>query len=201
MKIIEKPLSDDFATLVTREMGALFTASDFHASRTTDTSVVFQSDNAVEIEVYRDPYSFEIGLDVRWIMYPEEGYSMSEILRLWGHPEADVYRNFIASDSQSVTRGIQWLRRLLAELFDGGREFDESVRAALHRQQLGLARKMADDVRNKQARSAVATAWRQRDFRKMIKAMEGIHGNLTPLELQQLKYAKEQLRKPGSENN
>ena len=191
--ISEIPPDASFADAVVSNIGVVLASEGFRVTRATAQAVLFQS-NIVEIEAYYDSYSFELGLDVKWVMYPDRSFSLSELLRLWNHPQAATYRNFIAADQSSMVTGLQRLAQLLSELFLLGMRFDQTVLHNLQDQQAALSEKMARDSLNRRARTVASQAWAQKNFLEFVKALKEIpDGDLTEREARQIAYATDQM--------
>lgn len=177
-----------FLQVVNMSVGSVLVSQGFCLIKSESHTVSYRSDDA-KIDVYHDTYSFELGLDAKWIMYPDSSFSLSELLRLQNHPEAATYRNFIAVERNAIALGLQRLSRLLLELFAGGMRFDQSTLDALQRQQTQLSKKMEDESHNRRARAAASAAWAKKDFPRFIEALNQVQEkDLTALELRRLSY-------------
>jgi hypothetical protein len=161
--------------------------------QSSDATIVRYASERVFVNVYHGRSSYELGLEVGSISRQRgdaAGYSMSELIRLNNHEEAECFRNFMATTPVEVKLGVQKLAEQLLRYGDRALRGDDLVFDALEQQRQKWASTFAADVAYRQISPKAAEAFRQREYRKAAELFESIRGELTPAELKKLEYAK-----------
>lgn len=156
------------------------------------SSVHFRGCDAT-LEVIWNSYTNELSLSVRSLQKPNLVFSVSELMRYWGHPDALGYRDYATSDWHALEFGIKRLADILDWLIQRGmllrlEEFD-----GLAAQSQLSGRELEAEVKCEQTRARVNEAWNSRNYPAVVSELSSIEDYLTPVERKKLEFAKKQI--------
>lgn len=161
----------------------------FRLLTATDTFLRYETDQ-VFVNVYHGRSSYELRFEIGLLVAPESKYYPEEVAALAGATEATYFQASTADRvSMLLPRLADVLHRHCSNLLTGDpTEFDklQDVRNRLadadHRKyQLISAREKAD------------MAWKRRDYRAVVEALNIIDRDMSPAECRKLQYALEKL--------
>jgi len=148
------------------------------------------------IHIYQGRRSKEIGLEFGLIDQKNPSYSMSELISLSSEEEWGRYRNFAATDPESIARGLfslsEYLQRF-GEVFLTSRDDDAFFAMMAVRQRDG-GKRFALRVLYDNVRERAHTAFRNKDYASVVRILDQVEEALTPSELKKLAYARERTR-------
>jgi len=161
--------------------------------RNSEVTIVRYASERVFVNVSHGRSSYEIGIEIGLMsleLGDAHGYSMSELIRLNNHEEAERFRNFMATTPGEVKVGVERLAEQLLKYGDRALRGDETFFDELERHRQEWASNFANDVAYRQVSPKAAEAFRQQEYRKAAELYESVRGELTPAELKKLEYAK-----------
>ena len=178
-----------FADAVATDIAPLLASRGFARSETTPFSVKFHSPN-VGVEIFHDPYSFEIELVFARRAEPSSQLGLRDMLDAvlgLGHKETWFFQ---ASTHDRVIACIQAIAQLL-------RRFGEAVLAGdpmAYQQMEQIARRRnkacTNQIVQRPIRMSAEDAWRNHDYAKVRDLYDSIEADLTPVEKKRLAYAR-----------
>jgi hypothetical protein len=139
--------------------------------------------------------SYELGLEIgkRHTIDPSPGYSLAEILRLRGVPDAAFVSALMIRDESRLPGILARLVRLTLDhaadfLMGNGFAFAQ-VKKFRNREsaEFELAAKLSH------ARLAVNTAWTAKNYKAVVKAFAPLEPFLSPAEKKRLEYSRKQI--------
>ena len=181
----------DLAFHQTAEAAFEFLRSEFgfRLLTATDTFLRYETDQ-VFVNVYHGRSSFELRFEIGLLAAPESKYYPEEVAALAETTEA-TYFQASSTDrvSQFLPRLAGVLHRHCSKLLTGDRsEFDklEHVR-----------NRLSDAIQRKYqligAREKADVAWKRRDYRALVEALNMIGQDMSPAQCRKLQYALEKL--------
>jgi hypothetical protein len=152
----------------------------------------YENDSAFLIVNFDNGRSYELGIEVgrRKPAQPERPFSLAEVLRLRGVPQAASIDGIMARDSTRLEDALTRLAALTlqhASDFLMGSDFSFAQVARL-RQKEGDAYALEGNLRSARARSE--EAWSKRDYRAVVKSLEPLEQYLSPAEKKRLDYSR-----------
>jgi hypothetical protein len=157
------------------------------------TYVRYES-NLVCVNVYHGRASFElnveigervVGGDIR-----ENPFTIGEILHFVNPEEAENYRPYQVSTTESVPKFVNELARLVKEYamsaLMGDHDFFQRVSEIRHQRSEELLR----GWELTRVRGEVETAWNEKDLKRVIELYDPVKEYLSPSEIKKLEYAK-----------
>lgn len=157
------------------------------------TYVRYESDS-VFLNVYHGRSSFELNVEIGERVnkrdMSENPFTIGEILKLVNPGEAKEYRPYQASKAESVKKCVDELAHLVKTYANmalcGDHAFFQEVS--------GIRRQSSDELLRmwelNRVRREVETAWRDKNFRRVVEIYEPVEKDLTPAEVRKLEYAK-----------
>jgi len=151
--------------------------------------VRFESERAYVL-VYYDAESFEIGLEIGPLNGVGERYPMSAIMRLVDPDKAGEYRDYAADTRMGVAHGVCLLAVQFRGYVEAGLLDDPKVFERLREVSESWKRQYAKDVRLTKVRNELDSAWREKNYRKVVELLEPILSDLTPSERKKLELSR-----------
>lgn len=176
-----------FSRLVHREFDGHLLKLGYVRDYSGDTSASYKLKGR-SIVVYLDIRSGEVDLSLD--CGRSRLFSMSELVRFCGHPEAETYKSSLAVDEPGIERGVARLAKYFGELVSIGLIVDEASCEGLFFQQRQLAIAMERSTLLEQARRAAQKAWANRDYSEVVRAFSGVSDWLEESERKKLEIAK-----------
>lgn len=175
--------------LVDRHFGFLVSDMGFTKTERTPCRVRFESP-AVFVEMVFDGHrSYELCLWIGQLGSQAPPFSIDEILRLRGAPDASSF-SLVQVKTEAVAAA--WLEKLAGALRLYGREFlagntkcFEEISEMRRREVQGYAL----DRELRSARAKAEAAWLSKDYAGVVQALQPLRGVLTPAEMAKVKYA------------
>ena len=160
----------------------------------TPTCVRFESAAVTIAVVFDGNRSLELGLLIAPRGLSEPDYSIDEILRLRGVPEAEKLSLIQVRTPEVLARFVRYLAETLKKY---GRDFiegNERSFAELAAWRRRGAEQYALDRELSAARAKLEKAWHAKDYASVVKVLQPLRPSLTPTELGKLKYAEARSR-------
>ena len=157
--------------------------------------ITYEGHDAV-IALSHDPMSYELDVAL-WrpsvAAEVEHPFMIVDVIRVADPAKAQAYRQFSATNEDSVQRGVA---KLVSELqkyglaaLTGQADFYDQMSAARSE----AAKQFGADLTDQTARKRADLAWQQRDFQAVVKAYQSMEDRLSTLERKRLRYAIEHI--------
>ncbi|MBK6286719.1 MAG: hypothetical protein IPJ33_14400 [Gammaproteobacteria bacterium] len=151
------------------------------------TIVRYQKDD-LEIRIYHGRKSFEIGFE---ICHQGSCYSISELIRAIDSEAADRYRNYTATTSEAIGKGLTQLEQLVLRYAERALQSDPVFFEELEADRRAWAEGYSLDVLAELLRPKADAAFRSGNYLKAAELYERICPRLSAAELKKLAIAKE----------
>ena len=193
----ERSARDDvFVAEVLSSFGFLISDYGFRCVTATPTHVRYESKH-VFVNVYRDPVSFEIEVEIgrrHLIRAAERGFTLGEIMDSLSAREKEGYTFIQASTSERVRKFVpimaEWTKRYASETLSGSRS--SFLRALVSRER--RADHEWEQMELSTVRARADRAWHRKDYRQIVELYSAVApGDLTASEVKKLEYAKKRL--------
>jgi hypothetical protein len=163
----------------------------FHEVPTAETETELRYRNDVfDFVVGYNAYSFEIWVRMIPTQRSAESYSMSELMKLWKHPESSLYRDFSATNEPALRLGLKRLANLLNDLRALGMSATSGEIFKLRSQKAFLTQQLQDEIICQQARAMAEKAWQNHNFVDVVRSLSTIEAFLSEAEKKKLDFAK-----------
>lgn len=152
--------------------------------------------NGVVLAVFQDPMSYELGINIWRTFVKGEAtrpYTMGDLIRAADVGAANTYREFAATKSESIRKGLSKLASDLRAfgLPALGADPDFYTRVSAAREE--AVREFGAEEAKRAARRDAEKAWKDGDFAKVVAAYSNVENGLTRAELARLEYARDHL--------
>ena len=120
---------------------------------------------------------------------PNERYPFAMILRIVDPKLAETYRNWATDTREGVAEGVRRLAGDFRRCGDADVLQSPQLFSSLRQQRGDLSERMATNLRLRQVRAETETAWRRKDFAKVVAMLSPLEKELSPAELRKFKYS------------
>lgn len=177
-----------FASSVHAIVGPILSKYDFAIKYESPLAVGFQSTN-VDLSVFRRPYSYEIDIDVCHMSHREH-FSLQDII------DSQDGIGGVLLQASSPARVVQCLTSMAVLLATYGQNILKGDLAAF--QHMSLYVKTRDEnvtreIVTRPIRDAAESAWKRKDYCKVLELYKSIIQELTAIEERRLEYARRHL--------
>lgn len=145
----------------------------------------------VEVDIYHEPGSFEIGADVSGF---GSRHSISAIIRANDTEVARQYRDWAATTPEGVVAGLVRLASLMRRYGGMALSGDKKFFSELERQRKSWTGEYALDVLARQVRPSAEDAFRRGDYATAAKLYAQIRSRLSPAEIKKLAFSEERIK-------
>lgn len=155
----------------------------------------YESDVAVLSVHFDNARSFELGIEIgkKLLRGPERPFTLGEVLRLRGVPDAAVIDGIMTPDTNKLSAALERTSELTAghasEFLMGNNVAFGQLAQLRERESLAYA--LERDLRF--ARIKAEAAWAVKDYKSVIAALEQLERHLSPAERKRLDYSRKQL--------
>jgi hypothetical protein len=181
-----------FADAVLSAFAFLIKDFSFRCVKRDVTFVRFESDT-VFVNVYHGRASYElnveIGESVIGKQLPESPFTIGEILHTVIPTEALNYHPYQVTTRESVQKFVHELARLVKEYATPALLGDHEFFQRVSKVQAQRSDNYLRGLHLNRTRTEVETAWRQRNYTRVIELYDSIKDDLTPTEAKKLEYA------------
>ena len=185
-----------FPEAVALEFDFLVKEYSFSCVKREETYVRYES-SVVFVNVYLGRSSFELNVEIGERVIgkdlPESRFTIGEILYLANPQVAENYHSYQVTTSQSVKTFVGELARIVKlhaiPALLGDHEFFQRVAEI----QLQRSNDLLRTWELNRVRREVETAWREKDFKRVIEIYDPVKDQLTPAEEKKLQYAKKKI--------
>ena len=173
--------------------GFLVSECGYRCVASSSSQVRFESPSTF-IEIRFDGgRSFELGLLVGKVTWEDEPFTIGEILRLCGAPEAVRFSLVQVTNRDALARWVAKLSEVLRVYGDELIGGDEVRFAALARQRHEDVKGYALERALEAARTEVEVAWRNGDYATVVRALKPLGSFLTASEIKKMKIAERRI--------
>ena len=170
----------------------------FHLETLTPTLVRFESPSLF-VNIYHGRSSYELGFEVGQRAdeprKEESKFSLGDILDLMDENVSCNYAPPQASTANSVRAFVPKLATLVQTYAGPVLRGDAGVFERLEGIQTKKSQDLLRDWKLKEVREKAESAWRRRDYAKLVSLFESVQQSLTPAEAKKLDYAKKRLQR------
>ncbi|WP_042955284.1 hypothetical protein [Pseudomonas sp. G5(2012)] len=135
--------------------------------------------------------SFELSITLggNGAQYPQESFSLAEILRFRGRQESDFLDGLMVVDEEGLSNILPRVANLIlihaADFLSGNKESYSQIQEWRNME----CKKFELDSSLKYAREIIEEAWKARDYETIVNVLSPIKGGLTEFEIKRLEYA------------
>ncbi|MGH9874488.1 MAG: hypothetical protein ACRD9S_18695 [Pyrinomonadaceae bacterium] len=163
---------------------------EFRVTQTEPTFVRYESDR-VFVNVYHGRTSYELGVKIgRLSDLPGREYSIEDLLDALGKREESGYAYASVRTPQLIVRFVPRLSAVIKEYASSALRGDSATFEQLAAVQQTKGDALTKEWELQDARQEAETAWRQKDYAKLVQVLGSIEEDLTPAEAKKLQYAK-----------
>jgi len=178
-----------------------FLTADYDFSCThADPNLLTYESEILYVDVYRDPLSYEVGVDHGKLGHDAErkrSFSLVELMRLENPRKAANFRYPAIVTADQMRPALVNLAELLKTYGGSVLRGDLSVLKRVRRESARFERDRAKESRLHPVRSRANAAFREKDYTKAVALYESINVDLSPAESRKLEYSKKRMWKPG----
>jgi len=158
----------------------------------SETTLVRFESSKLAINIYHGLQSYEISLEIEC---PQtlDTYSYGALLRLVDSEQAKQYRDYATHTVEGVAEGVRQLAERFRKCVDVGILNDSKLFSRLKLQRAEWARSYALETQLEQARKKAESAWREKDFEKVVQAFAPLQEHLNSSDLKKFEYAKKHI--------
>lgn len=172
---------------IAQESLPFITELGFIVVESSPNIVRYQRDG-IEVEVYHEHISHEIGLGVRCLGVR---YSLSDVIRAVNPIAAKEFRDAAATTPEEMVVGLKAAGKMLLRYGSSVMKGDLESCEALAVQRKAWGEEYALDVLTNQLRPQAEEAFRRENYLKVVELYTRIYPRLTPSEIKKLAIAKE----------
>jgi hypothetical protein len=182
-----------FREAVTSEFDFLVKNFSFTCVKQDVTYVRYESSD-VFVNVYHGRASFELNVEIgeraggRDI--PETRFTIGDILYLFSPQVAENYHPYQVTTLESVKKFVGELARLVEQYATPALRGDHNCFQRVAEIQLQRSNNLLQTWELNRVRREVETAWREKDFKRVVEIYDPVKEHLTPAEVKKLEYAR-----------
>jgi hypothetical protein len=157
-----------------------------------DVTFVRLESDAVFVNIYHGRASYELNVEIGESIVPENPFTIGEILWLITPENAASYRPYQVTTKEGVQKFVPELARLVMDYATPAVIGDHDFFKQLSELRTQRSQHYLKQIKLNRVRAEVETAWRQKNYRRVIELYDSMKDDLTPTEAKKLEYATKQ---------
>ena len=162
-----------------------------------DMTYVRYESNVAFVNIYHGRASFELNVEIGERVgqgsVPENSFTIGDILYLANRKIAETYRPYQVTNPESVKKFVNELAHLVKDYAMPALQGDHAFLQRVSEMQLQRSDDLLRGWELNRVRKNVESAWRERDFKRVIELYGPFEKYLSPAELKKLEFAKKKV--------